>query len=97
MELLHHFQVCLQGLNLWRQVFSNFLYGLVAREVFENPGDVTSEDVDAAEFLNLPGLVGWPVNDVSQGSFLAQRDGLVHQHDLGRVVTTGQGESVEDG
>ena len=87
MELLHHFQVCLQGLNLWRQVFSNFLYGLVAREVFENPGDVTSEDVDAAEFLNLPG----------QGSFLAQQDGLVHQHDLGRVVTTGQGESVEDG
>ena len=34
-ELLHHFQVCLQGFNLWRKIFGNFLYRLIAREVFE--------------------------------------------------------------
>ena len=71
MELLHHLQVCLQGLDLWSQVFSNFLYELIAREVCKNPGDVTFEDVDAAEFLNLPGLVGWPVNDVGKAWILS--------------------------
>ena len=52
MELLHHFRVCLQDFNLRSKIFGNFLYGLIAREVFENPGDVTSKNVDAAEFLN---------------------------------------------
>ena len=51
-ELLHHLPVCLQGFTLWSQVFSNFLYRLVARELFKDPNDVTSKDVDAAEFLN---------------------------------------------
>ena len=64
MELLHNFQVCLQGFDLWSKIFGNFLHGLITREVFENPCDVTSEDVNAAEFLDQPGLVGRPVNDV---------------------------------
>ena len=57
--------------------------------MFEDPLNVEPKDVDAVKLLDQPGLVGWPVDDVSERSSLVQRDGLVHQHNCGLIFTPG--------
>ena len=52
---------------------------------------------DAPEFLNESRLEAGPVGDGDEGAPLVQWDGLESENKFGRVVTSSEGESVEDG
>ena len=87
----------MQGLDLGRQVFSDFLNEFVARKEVKNLIDISAKDVNAPKFLNQPGFETGPVGDVVEGSSLVQWDGLEGEDKFDRDVASSQGESVQDG
>ena len=60
----------------------------------ENLVYLTAKDVEAPEFFNYLDFEVVPARDVVEGSHLIQGDGIEGEHQLHRVIMSGQGESV---
>ena len=89
-EVLHDIQVGLKSLDLGGEVF-------VRREEVECLVDVSSENINTFKLVDQFGIEGVPVSDVVEGPLFGKRDGLESESHFHKVISLGQGESVQDG